>query len=115
MLKPADRGGEPESERPIGELVHQLVEDGKAYARAELDAVRAIAEAKGKALIFPAALFGAAFVFALAAVVALAVGVVIALSALVGPLAAGLIGLVLFAAIAGGLGWYAVQRFRSDW
>ena len=34
MLKPAEPGPPP-PERPIGELVHELVEEGKAYAQAE--------------------------------------------------------------------------------
>src|SRR5918996_2596210 len=105
MLKRADQQGEPptgDDERPIGELVQELVEEGKAYARAELDVIRAIAAAKGKALVVPSILFGAAFILALAAVTALAVGLVMALARFVGPLAAGLIGSLVFAAIAGG-------------
>ena len=35
MLKPADPGPPP-PERPIGELVNELIEEGKAYAQAEL-------------------------------------------------------------------------------
>jgi len=35
MLKPADPGPPP-AERPVGELVHELIEEGKAYARAEI-------------------------------------------------------------------------------
>ena len=112
MLKPVDPG--PQEERPIGELVHELIEDGKAYARAEIGLAKAIATAKGKALILPAALFGAAFIFALAAVTALAGGVVLGLAKFIGPFAAGFIGLVIFAAIAGGLGWYGAQRLSRD-
>jgi hypothetical protein len=112
MLKPADPG--PSSERPVGELVHQLIEEGRAYARAEIDLIKAIAAAKGKALALPAALFGIAFICALAGVTALAVGVVIALAKFIGPLAAGLVGLLLFAGIAGGLGWYGYERLRRD-
>ena len=112
MLKPVDPG--PQEERAIGELVHELIENGKAYARAEIDLAKAIATAKGKALILPAALFGAAFTFALAAVTALAVGVVVELAKFIGPFAAGFIGLVIFAAIAGGLGWYGAQRLSRD-
>ena len=112
MLKPVDPG--PQEERPIGELVHELIEDGKAYAHAEIGLAKAIATAKGKALILPAALFGAAFIFALAAVTALAVGVVLGLAKFIGPFAAGFIGLVIFAAIAGGLGWYGAQRLSRD-
>ena len=113
MLKPVDPGQQA-AERPIGELVHELIEDGKTYARAEVDLLKAIATAKGKALILPAALFGIAFILALAAVTALAVGVVLALTKFIGPLAAGFVGMLIFLAIAGGLGWYGVQRLERD-
>jgi sorbitol-specific phosphotransferase system component IIBC len=111
MLKPTDQAG---SERPLGELVNQLVEDGKAYAHAEYGLYRSIAEAKARALAVVAALFGAAFVLALAAITALAVGVVFALARFMGPLAAGFVGLLIFAALAGGLGWYGVQRLKRE-
>ena len=113
MLKPADPGPPP-PERPVGELVHELIEEGKSYARAELGLVKAIAAAKGKALAIPAAMFGLAFIFALAAITALAVGVVMALSTFIGPLAAGFIGMLIFAAIAGLLGWYGYNKLMRD-
>jgi hypothetical protein len=113
MLKPVDPGPPP-PERPIGELVNELIEEGKAYARAEIDLAKAITNAKAKALALPAALFGFAFIAALAAVVALAVGVVMGLAKYIGPLAAGFIGMLIFAAIAGGLGWYGAERLRRD-
>ena len=112
MLKPVDPG--PDQERPIGDLVQELIEEGKAYARAEIGLAKAIATAKGKALIVPAILFGTAFILALAGVTALAVGVVVALAKFIGPLAAGFIGLLIFAAIAGLLGWYGAQRLSRD-
>jgi hypothetical protein len=112
MLKPVDPGLQPE--RPVGELIHQLIEEGKAYARAEIDLLRAIATAKANALILPAILFGAAFICALAAITALAVGVVIALERFIGPLAAGFIGMLIFAGIAGGLGWYGAERLKRE-
>jgi protein-S-isoprenylcysteine O-methyltransferase Ste14 len=111
MLKPAEPAPPP-PERPIGELVHELVEEGKAYARAELDLARAIAAAKAKALALPAALFAVAFVIALAAVTALALGVVLALAKFLGPLLAGIAGLLIFGAIAAGLAWYGADRVR---
>jgi hypothetical protein len=113
MLKPADPGPPP-PERPVGELVHELIENGKAYARAEIDLAKAIAAAKGKALAIPAALFGIAFISALAAIVALAVGVVIALETFIGPLAAGFVGLLIFAVIAGLFGWAGYNKLRRD-
>jgi hypothetical protein len=113
MLKPVDPGPAP-SERPVGELIHQLIEEGKAYAYAEIGLIKAIATAKGKALALPAALFGLAFLFALAAVTALAVGVVMALATLIGPLAGGFVGMLVFLGIAGGCGWVGYQRLRRD-
>jgi hypothetical protein len=113
MLKPADPGPPP-PERPIGELVQELIENGKAYAQAEIGLVKAIAAAKGKALAIPAILFALAFFVALAALSALAVGVVIALETFIGPLAAGFVGMLIFAAIAGLLGWTGYQRLRRD-
>jgi hypothetical protein len=113
MLKPADPGPPP-PERPVGDLVHELVEEGKAYARAEVGLAKAIATAQARALALPAALLATAAILALAAVSALAAGVVIALARLIGPLAAGFMGMLLFAAIAGCLGWYGVERLRRD-
>ncbi|HKP33729.1 MAG TPA: phage holin family protein [Sphingomicrobium sp.] len=113
MLKPADPGP-PRPERPVGELVHELIEQGKDYARAEIDLYKTIAAAKGKALALPGALFGVAFICALAAITALAVGVVLALTRFIGPLAAGFVGMLIFAVIAGLLGWYGYQRLGRD-
>jgi hypothetical protein len=107
MLKPVEP---TPPERPIGELVHELVEEGKGYARAELGLAKAIAAAKARALALPAVLFGVAFILALAAVTALALGVVLALAKFIGPLLAGLVGFLIFAAIAGLLGWIAADR-----
>lgn len=112
MLKPVEPP--PPPERPIGELVHELIENGKAYVCAEFDLYKAIAAAKGKALAIPAAMFTVAFICALAAVTALALGVVIALETFIGPLAAGFVGMLIFAAIAGLLGWGGYQKLRRD-
>ena len=111
MLKPVEPGPS-EGERPVGELVQQLIEEGKAYARAEIELAKAIAGSKARALILPAVLFGAAFICALAAVTALAIGVVIALAKFIGPLAGGLVGLLLFGGLAAGLGWYGAERVK---
>jgi hypothetical protein len=111
MLKPAEPNPPP-PERPVGELVHELVEEGKAYAQAELDLAKAIATAKAKALALPAALFAVAFIVALAAITALAVGVVIALAKFLGPLLAGVAGLVIFGGIAGALAWWGAERAK---
>jgi hypothetical protein len=111
MLKPADPSPQP-PEPPIGDLVHQLIDDAKAYARAEVGLVKAIAASKGKAITLPLGLFAAALFIAMAAINALAIGLVIALSKFIGPLAAGLVGMLIFAAIAGALGWFGYQRLK---
>ena len=113
MLKRTDPGRETPQARPIGELVNQLVEDGKAYATAEIGVVQAILKAKGKALILPSSLFVVAFMLVLAGIVGLALGVFFKLYGAMDPILAGLLAFILFAAIAGGLGWYAVQRLKQ--
>lgn len=110
MLKPVDPAP---PERPIGELVSDLIDHGKDYARAEIGLARAIAAAKARGLVVPAVLFGLAFVLALAGVTALAVGVVAALARYFGPLGAGIVGLLLFAALAGAAGWYGARRLQA--
>ena len=113
MLKPVDPSRVP-PERPIGELVHELVEEGEAYARAEVGQVQAIASAKAKVLALPAGLLVAALLVAMAAFNALAMGLVLALARFIGPLAAGLAGLLILAGIAGGIAWYAIERARRS-
>jgi protein-S-isoprenylcysteine O-methyltransferase Ste14 len=108
MLKPAD----PAPDRPIGELVGDLIDHGKDYARAEIGLVQAIAAAKAKGAAIPAMLFALALVLALAGVSALALGVVAALAKFVGPLAAGAAGLLIFVALAGLSAWYGVERLK---
>jgi hypothetical protein len=112
MLKPKDPVEEPE-ERPIGEVVSQLIDEGKAYARAELKVAKAIATDKANRLKVPAILFVGALLVVLAGLSGLAVGVALALAALVGPLAAGLIVLLLFAGVAGGLAWLGARKLQD--
>jgi hypothetical protein len=112
MLKPAEPTQAPE--RPIGELVHELVEEGKGYARAEITLIKIVATAKAKALALPAAMFVAALFIVMAALNALAIGVVLALAKFIGPLAAGVAGMLIFAAIAGGLVWFGLERTRRS-
>jgi hypothetical protein len=102
-----------DEERPVGELVNELIENGKAYARAEMGLVKAIASAKADALKVPAILFGAAFLLLLAAVTALAVMVGMALAKYIGPLGGGLAAFLIFAGLAGGLAWLGVRKLQE--
>jgi hypothetical protein len=112
MLKPTDAppGG---NERPIGELVSQLVDDGKAYAQAEIDLVKAIAADKAAAARTAAIFLGLALFIAFGAIVALSVGIVLALATLIGPLLGGVVAFVLIGAVAALLGWLGAQKIRA--
>lgn len=116
MLKPVDQGGSApkgEPQRPIGELVHQLVEDGKAYAQAEVGVVQAIATAKAKALAWPAGLFLAALIVVQSAVTIFALGVFAALVLFMPAVLAGVVTALIFAGIAGLLAWLGVSKLRE--
>ena len=112
MLKPADTPPVA-SERPIGELVGQLVDDGKAYAKAEADLAKAIAGAKVKAFVAPLVLVAVALFVAMGALNALCVGILLALGGFMGPLLAGIVAFVLIGAVAGLLAWIGVAKLRK--
>ena len=93
-------------EASIGDLVHQLVEDGRTAARAEFNLYREIALyriGKAKAGVIALAM-GARR--ALAGLLTLLVMIAVGLAVLIGPVAAGLI-----VAAAAGLIAYALIRF----
>ena len=106
----ANGGDEEVEERPIGELFGQLIDEGKAYAKAELGLAKATAEAKADAAKKPALLAGAALLFLIAGVVVLCMTLALALATLVGPLAGGLIAALVTFTIAAGLGLWAKQE-----
>ena len=114
MLKPADQKPAIEPERPIGELIHELTEQGKAYAQAEIAVAKAIAIAKVRAMVIPGGLFAIAFMLVQTAFMALAVGVFAALYWVFGPILAGIVAFLIFGALAGGLSWFAVHRLKRD-
>jgi hypothetical protein len=114
MLKPANEPmQEPEDERPIGEVVHQLIDEGKAYAKAEVDLAKAQAMAKAEALKVPAILLFTALLFAQAAVTVLAVTIAFALAPLIGPLGGGLVAVLVAGAVAALLAWLAIDRLKG--
>ena len=105
------KGGEEQiDEKPIGELFGQLIDEGKAYARAELGLAKATAEAKADAAKKPALLGAAALLFLIAGVVVLCMTMALALATLVGPLAGGLIASVITFAIAAVLFFLAKRQ-----
>jgi hypothetical protein len=99
-------------EAPIGQLFGRLIDDGKAYAKAEIGLVRARAEDQADRAKLPAILGGASFAFALAAVIALVMTLVLTLASMLGPLLGGLLATAIAAAIAGGLAYGALQSWK---
>lgn len=107
-------GGDDEvEEKPIGELFGQLIDEGKAYARAELGLARATAEAKAEAAKKPVLLGSAALLFVIAGVVLLCITLAIALSIFVGPLAGTFLATLISFGIAYGLLLWAIQSARK--
>ena len=112
MAAPAE-SEPPEEGKPIGELVSQLVEDGKAYAKAELNVGKAIVEAKVDGVKVPALLGLFAFLFLQAAVVMLGMMLYATVVARLGPFLGGFVVFVILLGVAGGLGWYAAKRIKE--
>ena len=113
MLKRADPSLEPEDEQPIGEVVSDLVEQGKAYAKAEVELAKAQVLAKVSEFKVPAVLLFAALLFAQAAVTVLAITVALGLEPFIGIVGGGLVGVLLASGAAGLLAWLAVQRLQG--
>ena len=116
MLKPVDpdpdRNGVPD-DRSIGELVSQLVEDGKACAQAELNVAKAIIQDKIDGLKLPVLLGLGALLFLQAGVVLLGMTFYATLNTRLGPFLAGLLVTTVMVAVAAGLAWYAAKRLRD--
>ena len=106
-------GGGERDEAPIGELVGRLIDQGKVYARAEVDLAKAIATAKVDTFKPAFALFAAALLFVIAGVVTFCITLALALATLIGPLAGGLLATVIAFAIAGALAFFATKMLSS--
>ncbi len=100
-------------EAPIGELFGRLIDDGKAYAQAEVDLVRARAEGQVERVKWPAILGGGAIAFGFASVIALVLTLVLTLASLLGPLGGGLLATLIAMLVAGGLGLAAVKSWKA--
>ncbi|MEO6579542.1 MAG: phage holin family protein [Sphingomicrobium sp.] len=105
--------GTDADEAPIGELFGRLIDDGKAYAKAEVGLVRARAEAQADRAKLPAILGAGALAFAFAGVIALVLTMVLSLASLIGPLAGGLLATLITLVIAGGLALAASKSWKA--
>src|SRR5262245_47723095 len=96
----AHGGGHQDEEEPIGQLFGRLVDEGRAYAKAELGLAKASAEAKVDSVKWPAILLFSSLLFAQAAVTVAAVTVAMALGTIIGPLSGGIVAVLLAAGAA---------------
>ena len=92
-------------EESISDLVSRLIEDGRGYARAELDLLKQIARHRAGRARTGLILVGAGALLGLSALTALVLGLVLGLATLIGPLAAGLV----VAALLAGIGYLLVR------
>ena len=114
MLKPADDVPPGGGDRSLGELATQLVDDAKAYARAEFDFAKAVAAEKSKGLAVAGILFALAWLLAIGAVSALFVAVFVSLAYLMPTWLAGLLTFFIVSAVAGGIGWLGWQKLQDS-
>jgi hypothetical protein len=111
--RPGTETDDGPDESPIGDLFGRLIDDGKAYARAEVDLVRARAEGQLDRAKLPLILGGAAVAFGFASVIALVLTLVLTLAGLLGPLGGGLLGTLIAILVAGGLGLAALKTWQA--
>lgn len=102
--------GQPES---VGDLFHRLVEDGKAYAKAEVDYYKTVGTERANALKMPAIFGLLAILFAHAAFLALCATLFVGLASLMSDTLAGLLTVVILLGIAGVLGYLAYSKGKA--
>ena len=100
-------------EAPVGELFGRLIDDGKAYAKAEVDLFRVRAEAQATRAKLPAILFAGALACGFAGVIALILTLVLTLASAMGPLGGGLIATLVTMLISLGLGLAAFKSWKA--
>lgn len=114
--EPMLRSGRPAygaEEQGIGDLVHRLVEDGKAYAHAEVDYYKTVGTERAKALKTPVILGGLALFFAHAALLALVATLFVALATMMSDPLAGLLTVAILGLVGGFLGYLAYSKAQS--
>ena len=112
MQKPVDEVSKAEPEG-IGDLAHRLVEDGKAYAMAEVAYAKTLGKAKVAAIKVPLILGVVALIFAHAAFLALIATLFVGLAGLMSDTLAGLVTTLICFGIAGVAGSLAFSKVSA--
>lgn len=102
--------GEPEG---VGDLLHRLVEDGKTYAKAEVNYYKTVGTERVSALKTPAILGVLAILFAHAAFLALCATLFVGLASLMSDTLAGLLTVLILAGVGGLLGYLAYSKGKA--
>lgn len=110
LKRTATTNGEPEG---VGDLFHRLVEDGKAYAQAEVNYYKTVGTERANALKVPAILGVLAIFFAHAAFLALCATLFVALASLMSDTLAGLLTVLILGGVGGLLGYLAYSKGRA--
>ncbi|MEO7601646.1 MAG: phage holin family protein [Sphingomicrobium sp.] len=97
MLKRTDPDPLGGDDRSIGDTIGQVLDDGRAYAQAEIDLLKVRANAEVNRYRKAAVLGGAATALAFAALVAFAMTLVIGFARLLGPFGGGAAAMLLLA------------------
>ncbi len=102
--------GEPEG---VGDLLHRLVEDGKTYARAEVNYYKTVGTERVNALKTPLIFGVLALLFVHAAFLALCATLFVGLATLMSDTLAGLLTVLILAGIGGVLGYLAYSKGKA--
>ena len=100
-------------EESVGDLIGRLIEDGRTYARAEIDLLKEIARHRAERARTGLILLVGGGVVLLSSLTALILGAVLGLAALTGPLLSGVIIAVLLAAAGYGLVRVGLKGLRA--
>nr|WP_294850854.1 phage holin family protein [uncultured Sphingomonas sp.] len=106
------KGGDNQ-DQPIAEFVGRLLDDGKAYATAEFELLKAKAEKSANAYRRPVALAAVAVGLAFSALIVLCISIVIALASLIGPLLGGLLATLIVGSAAAIVAILAKSAFED--
>ena len=108
-----DAPAQDPNEESIGDLIGRLLDDGRSYARAEIDLIRQIARHRAARARTGLSMLAAGAVLARSALTALILGLVLGLATLIHPLLAGLAVAALLAAVGYGLIRYGLTGLRA--
>ena len=108
-----DAPAQDPSDESIGDLVGRLIEDGRGYARAEIDLLKQIARHRAARARTGLIMLVAGALLALSALTALILGLVLGLATLIHPVLAGLVVAAVLAGIGYGLVRYGLAGLRA--